>query len=427
MSSVNHDDFAYLKIPLENILFATNNFDDKNFRGEGGFGNHYIGQLLLSGELIDIHAQRWNKEWDEKEQQFWMEIFMLSSLKHKNLVSLVGFCDEKIIIYKYDSSASLDYRLSDSMLLTWVRRLEICVGVAHALSYIHYDEQRDFSIIHQNIERSDNMSGYIVGISIGSNKETETNITEGLVLDVELLDRVFKVPITTVKCIPHGYRLAFSEALKTVLYKVCRPKNRQERRSGNRKSLQQSSILESLATRGNDYDITTLVKIVLDGSRSRSLGQGGGDILEERTSEIDSVFGCIKSFPKGTSCGRDGLRAQHILDALCGEGYATSSDLLKSITSVINLWLARRYPPILVEFVASAPLTPLLKPDNMIRPIAVDTIWRRLVSKVAMKGVGKEMVVSGYHYDGSIAMLTVDFSNAFNLVDTSALPYEVRV
>ncbi|GKA81905.1 kinase-like domain-containing protein [Tanacetum coccineum] len=155
MSSVNHDDFAYLKIPLENILFATNNFDDKNFRGEGGFGNHYIGQLLLSGELIDIHAQRWNKEWDEKEQQFWMEIFMLSSLKHKNLVSLVGFCDEndeKIIIYKYDSSASLDYRLSDSMLLTWVRRLEICVGVAHALSYIHYDEQRDFSIIHQNIE-----------------------------------------------------------------------------------------------------------------------------------------------------------------------------------------------------------------------------------------------------------------------------------
>ncbi len=107
--------------------------------------------------------------------------------------------------------------------------------------------------------------------------------------------------------------------------------------------------------------------------------------------EIDSVFGCIKSFPKGTSCGRDGLRAQHILDSLCGEGSAIATDLLRAITTVVNLWLGGRCPSILSEFVASAPLTPLLKPDNGIRPIAVGTIWRRLVSKVAMKGVGKEM------------------------------------
>ncbi|GJS17397.1 putative reverse transcriptase domain-containing protein [Tanacetum coccineum] len=119
-------------------------------------------------------------------------------------------------------------------------------------------------------------------------------------------------------------------------------------------------------------------------------------ILSERTfvqAEIDYVFGCIKSFFKGTSYGKDGLRAQHILDALCGEGSATATDLLQAITSVINLWLAGRCPPILAEFVASALLTPLLKPDNEIRPIVVGTIWRRLVSKVAMKGVGKEINV----------------------------------
>ncbi|GKB46518.1 hypothetical protein Tco_0897271 [Tanacetum coccineum] len=165
--------------------------------------------------------------------------------------------------------------------------------------------------------------------------------------------------------------------------------------------------------------------------------------------EIDSVFGCIKSFPKGTSCERDGLRAQHILDALCEEGSATT-DLLKVITSVVNLWLAGRCLPILAKFVASAPLTPLFKPDNEIRPIAVGTIWRRLVSKLAMKGVGKEMskylsdfqsvvglsggtevvlhsvnsVLSEYHNDESLAMLNVDFSNAFNLVDRSASLHE---
>nr|GEV77990.1 putative reverse transcriptase domain-containing protein [Tanacetum cinerariifolium] len=88
-----------------------------------------------------------------------------------------------------------------------------------------------------------------------------------------------------------------------------------------------------------------------------------------------------------------------------------------------------RCPLNLAKFVASAPLTPLLKPDNGIRPIAVGIIWRRLVFKVVMKGVGKEMskLLSEYHNDGSLAMLIVNFSNAFNLVDRSALLQEVRV
>ncbi|GJZ98075.1 kinase-like domain, phloem protein 2-like protein, partial [Tanacetum coccineum] len=76
---------------------------------------------------------------------------MLSTLKHKNLVSLVGFCDEndeKVIIFKRDYIGNLLGYLGDSMLLTWVRRLEISVGIAQVLSYIHYDESRDFSIIH---------------------------------------------------------------------------------------------------------------------------------------------------------------------------------------------------------------------------------------------------------------------------------------
>lgn len=80
--------------------------------------------------------------------------------------------------------------------------------------------------------------------------------------------------------------------------------------------------------------------------------------------EVDSVLSCIKSFPKGTSCGRDGLRAHQLLDALCGDGSAVATDLLCAITAVVNLWLGGRCPSSLAEFVASAPLTPLLKPDN---------------------------------------------------------------
>ncbi|PWA80120.1 protein kinase-like domain-containing protein [Artemisia annua] len=155
MSSSNHDDLAHLKIPLQDILSATDNFSDENFLAEDAYEKYYKGQLLWSGELINIFAGRLNKERFDGDQQFWMEISLLSSLKHKNLVSLVGFCDEndeKVIVIKRSIRGCLLWHLSDPMLLTWVRRLEISVGVAQALSYIHYDESRDFSVIHRSIE-----------------------------------------------------------------------------------------------------------------------------------------------------------------------------------------------------------------------------------------------------------------------------------
>ncbi|GJU08284.1 kinase-like domain, phloem protein 2-like protein [Tanacetum coccineum] len=78
-----------------------------------GFEKRYKGQLLLSGELIDIAARRLNKGRNDREHLFWMDISMLSSLTHKNLVSLVGFCDEndeKIIINRNETRGILtDY------------------------------------------------------------------------------------------------------------------------------------------------------------------------------------------------------------------------------------------------------------------------------------------------------------------------------
>ncbi|GJS29885.1 hypothetical protein Tco_0490505 [Tanacetum coccineum] len=86
----------------------------------------------------------------------------------------------------------------------------------------------------------------------------------------------------------HGLYMEVEEPLK-----VCRTKNRQEHRSGNKKSLQQSSILKSLATWGKDDGITMLVKSMLDGSRSVSLGEGGGDFLEERTTGNTNIKQCL--------------------------------------------------------------------------------------------------------------------------------------
>ncbi|GKB63474.1 putative reverse transcriptase domain-containing protein [Tanacetum coccineum] len=89
----------------------------------------------------------------------------------------------------------------------------------------------------------------------------------------------------------------------------------------------------------------------------------------------------IHRFPKGTSCGHDGLRAQHLMDILGGAASVVSDDLLGSITGVVNLFLSGKCPSELGEFIASAPLTPLVKPGGGLLPIVVGTVWRRLVSK----------------------------------------------
>ncbi|GJX79322.1 kinase-like domain, phloem protein 2-like protein [Tanacetum coccineum] len=122
------------------ILSATNYFADENVIRKGGIGNRYKKRLLWLDELIDFLARRLNiSDWEEGEKFFWNEVLMLSSLKHKNVISLVGFSDEndeKIMISRHDATGSLRNYLSDQMRLTWVQRLEICVGLAHALSYI---------------------------------------------------------------------------------------------------------------------------------------------------------------------------------------------------------------------------------------------------------------------------------------------------
>ncbi|GJU97539.1 hypothetical protein Tco_1326810 [Tanacetum coccineum] len=363
-------------------------------------------------------------------------VFMIPLLPLRTELGRVRSGDFVVVRMAISTDHGL-YTTLEETLKVFIQWLCVKCMTLHAVSQACHPPD---GLVYFSKEAND-MSGYIVGISKPSNKESDIEVWEGLALDAELLDRVFKLPITTVKSIPHGIRLAFSQALKNSSLQGSLGKG------GAAVKVLSSSGLAS-------YCDDTIKALEAKHPYKPPLTMSSNTFFKSPlVAEIDCVFGCIKYFPKGTSCRRDGLRAQHILDALCGEGSATATNLLKAITSVVNLWLAWRCPPILVESIASAPLTPLLKLDNGIRPIAVGTIWRRLASKVAIKGVGKDMskylgdfqfgvrvsggaeailhsvnrVLSKYHNDGPLAMLTVDFSNVFNLVDRSALLYEVRV
>ncbi|MFS8006173.1 putative protein kinase RLK-Pelle-CR4L family [Helianthus anomalus] len=98
---------------------------------------------------MEIAIRRLNCEY-ETGDELENEISMLNRFKNKNIVSVLGHCDEnneKIIIYEQAVNGTLDYHLTKRT-LTWSQRLQICLGVARALNHIHYD------VIHCDINSS---------------------------------------------------------------------------------------------------------------------------------------------------------------------------------------------------------------------------------------------------------------------------------
>ncbi|MFS7990755.1 putative protein kinase RLK-Pelle-CrRLK1L-1 family [Helianthus anomalus] len=145
--------FASLRIPLEDIVKATNNFHEDYIIQHDGISTTYKGRLLWTGKEVKIAARRFDCKHAEGDLKFLNEISVLSDFKHTNLVSIIGFSeekDEKIIITTYEATGNLGQYIN-SPNLTWKQRLRICLGLAQALSYLHYDEGCDYGIIHCNI------------------------------------------------------------------------------------------------------------------------------------------------------------------------------------------------------------------------------------------------------------------------------------
>nr|GME14560.1 G-type lectin S-receptor-like serine/threonine-protein kinase At4g27290 [Ipomoea batatas] len=102
------DDIDLLQFSLRRIIDATNNFDEANKLGEGGFGPVYKGFL---SEFGMIAIKRLSKQSSQGQQEFMNELKLIAKLQHTNLVRLLGCCiesEEKILIYEYLPKRSLD-------------------------------------------------------------------------------------------------------------------------------------------------------------------------------------------------------------------------------------------------------------------------------------------------------------------------------
>ncbi|XP_077249503.1 uncharacterized protein LOC143889196 [Tasmannia lanceolata] len=142
-------------ISYEDIIDATEEFDDRYSIGEGGYGRVYKA-YLPTGQTVAVKKLHKLEDGEQIDQRsFRNEVRALTEIRHRNVVKLYGFCSHRrcmFLIYEYIERGNLANILSSdkgAMELDWVKRVNIIKAVAHSLSYMHHD--CDPPIVHRDI------------------------------------------------------------------------------------------------------------------------------------------------------------------------------------------------------------------------------------------------------------------------------------
>ncbi|KAL0911557.1 hypothetical protein M5K25_019706 [Dendrobium thyrsiflorum] len=139
---------------FEEMALATNSFSSSSQVGQGGYGKVYRG-MLADGTVVAI--KRALEGSLQGSREFCTEIELLSRLHHRNLVSLVGYCDEEseqMLVYEFMPNGTLRDHLSakSKEALSFSMRLSIALGSARGILYLH--TEADPPIFHRDIKAS---------------------------------------------------------------------------------------------------------------------------------------------------------------------------------------------------------------------------------------------------------------------------------
>ena len=145
--------FTYKELGL-----ATKNFSSSELLGKGGSGSVYRGVLRDSGAMVAVKVIQAERSREMAEKEFQAEVSIINQIRHRNLVQLQGWCNEKgmlCLVYEYLPNGSLDSLLRKEMqapntVLPWGTRFNILTGVAAALAYLH--EEIGQCIVHRDLK-----------------------------------------------------------------------------------------------------------------------------------------------------------------------------------------------------------------------------------------------------------------------------------
>ncbi|KAK9103711.1 hypothetical protein Sjap_020965 [Stephania japonica] len=141
---------------LRELEAATEGLADENVIGEGGYGIVYRG-VLQDNAVVAVKNLLNNRGQAEKE--FRVEVEAIGRVRHKNLVRLLGYCMEgayRMLVYEYIDNGNLEQWLHGDVglvsPLTWEIRMNIILGTAKGLAYLH--EGLEPKVVHRDVKSS---------------------------------------------------------------------------------------------------------------------------------------------------------------------------------------------------------------------------------------------------------------------------------
>jgi hypothetical protein len=179
MPGMNLRSFTY-----EELRKATDGFKEE--LGSGAFATVYKG-VLQSEETYLVAVKRLNNRVREGDLEFNAEVSAIGRTNHRNLVQLLGFCNEgqhRLLVYEFMSNGSLASFLFGDSQPNWYQRIQIALGTARGISYLH--EECSSQIIHcdikpQNILLDDSFTARISDFGLAKLlKLDQTRTTTGI-------------------------------------------------------------------------------------------------------------------------------------------------------------------------------------------------------------------------------------------------------
>ncbi|KAG9154838.1 hypothetical protein Leryth_019543 [Lithospermum erythrorhizon] len=138
--------FSYMELDE-----ATDGFKEE--LGRGAFGTVYKGVVSSSYSTNIVAVKKLDRWAEETEKEFKTEATTIAKTHHKNLVRLLGFCDEdphRLLVYEFMSNGTLASFLFGILRPDWNKRIQMAIGVARGLMYLH--EECSTQIIHCDIK-----------------------------------------------------------------------------------------------------------------------------------------------------------------------------------------------------------------------------------------------------------------------------------
>ncbi|CAI9778593.1 unnamed protein product [Fraxinus pennsylvanica] len=129
---------------------ATDGFKEE--LGRGAFGIVYKGVMPM-GSITTIAVKKLDRVAQDTEKEFRTEVNVIGQTHHKNLVRLLGFCDEgphRLLVYEYMNNGTVASFLFGDLKPNWNQRTQIAMGITRGLAYLH--EECSTQIIHCDIK-----------------------------------------------------------------------------------------------------------------------------------------------------------------------------------------------------------------------------------------------------------------------------------